>query len=189
LHERTADIQVIAATNRNLMQWVQEMRFREDLYFRISTFQLLIPPLRERAEDIAILADSILRELADDLGCDKKQLNGEAEAMLSGYSWPGNIRELRNVLERVVLTCDGLIVGIEDLGAFQGHTAAFVRREYAQSWDVGDAERRLICNALAAEGGHVTDAARRLGMPRSTLYKKIKRYSIDLEGSRLLRVS
>lgn len=190
LRERSADIQVIAATNRNLMQWVKEMRFREDLYFRISTFQLRIPPLRERDEDIAILADSILGELAEESGGEKKELNGEAQAALKSYGWPGNIRELRNALERVTLTCGNSIIGAEDLRLFHVESTPVMDvPNTGQTWEIEAAERQLICGALEAEGGHVTDAALRLGIPRSTLYKKIKRYSIDLEEARFLRVS
>jgi DNA-binding NtrC family response regulator len=190
LRERTADIQVIAATNRNLMQWVKEMRFREDLYFRISTFQLRIPPLRERVEDISILAAGILGELAEESGCEKKELNSEAQAVLKNYSWPGNIRELRNVLERVVLTCGNSIIAAEDLRLLHVDAISPMDApEVGQMWEVKTAERQLIRGALEAEGGHVANAARRLRIPRSTLYKKIKRYSIDLEASRLPAVS
>ncbi|HEV2961740.1 MAG TPA: sigma-54 dependent transcriptional regulator [Candidatus Angelobacter sp.] len=184
LRERTADIQVIAATNRNLMRWVKEMRFREDLYFRISTFQLRIPPLRERAEDIPILADNILHELAEEMGCDKKELSNESKAMLKTYSWPGNIRELRNALERAVLTCDTLTIGTEDLGVLDAGTGdAPCPAEGGPTWEAGAAERNLICSALEVEGGNVAHAALRLRIPRSTLYKKIRRYSIDLQDS------
>lgn len=103
VRERSADIQVIAATNRDLFQSVREMKFREDLYFRMSTFQVRIPPLRERAGDILPLANSLLQNLAKDLAREKQELSGSAEAALQAYMWPGNIRELRNVLERVAL--------------------------------------------------------------------------------------
>lgn len=181
LRERTADIQVIAATNRNLMQWVKEMRFREDLFFRINTFQLRIPPLRERIDDIPVIADHILRELAEDLSSVKKTLTSDAEAALKSYSWPGNIRELRNLLERAVLTCDTLTIGQEDLGSL--HAGVEDRATPAtQTWEAGAAERKLICDALDVEGGNVVQAAARLRVPRSTLYKKIKRYNIYLKG-------
>jgi two-component system NtrC family response regulator len=177
---------VIAATNRNLMQWAKEMRFREDLYFRISTFQLRIPPLRERAEDIPVIADSILRELEDDLGYDKKELTSEAEAALKSYTWPGNIRELRNMLERAVLTCDTRAIGREDLGSLHvGFGDMACPAVETQTWEAGAAQRKLICNALEVEGGNVTQAAIRLRIPRSTLYKKIKRYRIDLQSPQL----
>ncbi|HZU30841.1 MAG TPA: sigma-54 dependent transcriptional regulator, partial [Candidatus Angelobacter sp.] len=119
VRERVVDIQIIAATNRNLMQSVREMKFREDLYFRINTFHLRIPPLRERVEDIPVIANILLNNLANDLAREQQELSPEAEALLKSYSWPGNIRELRNVLERVALTCDARIIEAQDLGLAQ----------------------------------------------------------------------
>src|SRR5260370_18094752 len=95
------------------------MKLREDLYSRLSTFQLRIPSLRERAEDIPVIANSLLRDLAKDLARDQQELSRCAENALKAYSWPGNIRELRNVLERVALTCDERTIEAKDLGLTQ----------------------------------------------------------------------
>jgi DNA-binding NtrC family response regulator len=180
VRERTADIQVIAATNRNLMQSVQEMRFREDLYFRMSTFQVRIPPLRERPEDILPLANILLQNLANDLARDKQELSSAAQAALKAYSWPGNIRELRNVLERIALTCDSQVIRPEDLRlAERTQTAPQLPTPTGPTLD--ELERQYIRSVLKEENGRVAQAATRLGIPRSTLYQKIKVFGIGTE--------
>jgi len=184
IRERVADIQIIAATNRNLMQSVREQRFREDLYFRISTFHLHIPPLRERVDDIPIIANSLLKNLAKDLARDKQELSSAAESALKTYSWPGNIRELRNVLERVALTCDSRIIEAQDLVLPQrggGTVANSGTATQDTSMTLADMEKQYIMRVLQEESGKVAQAATRLGIPRSTLYQKIKVYGITNE--------
>ena len=183
VRERTADIQIIAATNRNLMQSVREMKFREDLYFRISTFHLRIPPLRERVEDIPVIANSLLRNLADDLARDQQTLSPTAEAALQSYSWPGNIRELRNVLERVALTCEERVIEAQDLALVQKSAPAGIFDGNGESaLTLAELERQHIARILQEEAGKVAQAALRLGIPRSTLYQKIKSYGISHEA-------
>lgn len=181
VRERVADIQIIAATNRNLMQSVEQMKFREDLYFRISTFHLRIPPLRERQDDIPALAKSLLSGLAKDLARDQQELSAGAEAALKEYSWPGNIRELRNVLERVALTCEGRVIEARDLGlAYRPAPAVTVSHLHLSGTAerLEEVERQHIVRILHEESGKVAQAAVRLGIPRSTLYQKIKVYGI-----------
>jgi len=182
VRERTVDLQIIAATNRNLMQSVREMKFREDLYFRISTFHLRIPPLRERVEDIPVIANSLLHNLADDLAREQQELSHSAETALKSYVWPGNIRELRNVLERVALTCDARTIEAQDLGLAQ-KGAAYVPLEADSdsALTLAELERQHIARILHEEAGKVAQAAVRLGIPRSTLYQKIKVYGIPTE--------
>lgn len=177
VRERTADIQVIAATNRNLLQSVREMKFREDLYFRMSTFQVRIPSLRERPEDIQSLANALLRDLAKDLARDQQELSKEAQAALKAYSWPGNIRELRNILERVALTCEEQVIQPEHLAlAKQTHAEQHAATNTGATLE--DVERQYISGILKEEQGKVARAATRLGIPRSTLYQKIKALGI-----------
>jgi len=178
--ERSVDIQIIAATNRNLMQSVRDMKFREDLYFRISTFHLQIPPLRERPEDIPIIANSLLHNLANDLAREQLELSRGAEALLKRYSWPGNIRELRNVLERVALTCDTRVIEEQDLGLAQ-RTTGVAQIDLESAVTLAEMERQYISRILQEEAGKVAPAAVRLGIPRSTLYQKIKVYGIPTE--------
>jgi DNA-binding NtrC family response regulator len=180
VRERAADIQVIAATNRNLMNRVKEMSFREDLYFRISTFHVRIPPLRERPADILPLANTLLQNLANDLKREKQELSSAAVTVLKSYSWPGNIRELRNVLERVALTCDSHIIGPEDLGLAQRLPMTTLLAS-PQGATLEEVERQYISSILKEENGRVAQAATRLGIPRSTLYQKIKTFGITAE--------
>lgn len=183
VRERVVDLQIIAATNRNLMQSVKEMRFREDLYFRISTFHLRIPPLRERAEDIPVVANSLLRNLASDLAREQQELSPSAETLLKSYSWPGNIRELRNVLERVALTCESRVIEAQDLNLTQQRTssASAVHADNEPAMTLAELERQHIARVLHEESGKVAQAAVKLGIPRSTLYQKLKIYGIPTE--------
>jgi|SRR5579884_520392 len=181
VRERVVDIQIIAATNRNLMQSVREMKFREDLYFRINTFHLRIPPLRERVEDIPVIANILLNNLANDLAREQQELSPEAEALLKSYSWPGNIRELRNVLERVALTCDARIIEAQDLGLAQRTATPVSLEETGPALTLAALERQHITRVLHEESGKVAQAAQKLGIPRSTLYQKLKVYGIPTE--------
>jgi DNA-binding NtrC family response regulator len=182
VRERVVDIQIIAATNRNLLEAVKQMRFREDLYFRVCTFHLRIPPLRERVEDIPLIARVLMRNLARDLARSEQELSPSAEAALKNYSWPGNIRELRNVLERVALTCDSRIIDAGDLGLVNRTVEPeFSALEAGSGVTLAEIERQHIARVLSEEAGKVTQAAVRLGIPRSTLYQKIKVYGISLE--------
>ena len=181
VRERVADLQVIGATNRNLLQLVREKKFREDLYFRINTFHLVIPPLRERAEDIPVIANLLLQDLANDLARGKQTLSRSAEAALKAYSWPGNIRELRNVLERVALTCDRPVIELEDLVLPQRPRSAPDLSSGEAVLSLAEVEKRHINKVLAAESGRVAQAAVKLGIPRSTLYQKIKTYGITID--------
>jgi DNA-binding NtrC family response regulator len=162
---------------------VQERKFRGDLYFRISTIPLRVPALRERPEDVPILARQILEGFATDLGRRGLRLSAEAERALSAYSWPGNVRELRNVLERALLLCGRDVLEPADL-RFGGPTApAAPPAEGAASetlLTLEEIEKRHIERVLRDMGGRVAEASQRLGIPRSTLYQKIKRFSITL---------
>src|SRR5919106_301759 len=170
---RQADIRLLAATHADLTDLVRAGRFREDLYYRLQRLDLRLPPLRERPEDIPVLARSILQAVAADLGRPPLILAPETERALRGYAWPGNIRELRNVIERGVLlaTGDRLAVSAELFG--HPPPAGAVDAD----WDgltLVDVERRHIERAVQREGGNVERAARRLGISRSALYHKMK---------------
>ena len=183
LRERIADIQIIAATNRSPMQLVRDGRFREDLYYRINTFHVTIPPLRERVEDILIIAGTLLKRFTRDLAREEPVLSVSAEKALMSYSWPGNIRELRNVLERAALTCASPVIEEKDLGLEHSviETGACLPCD-APVMTLAEMERRHIARALFEESGRVPQAAARLGIPRSTLYQKIKTYGISTQS-------
>jgi DNA-binding NtrC family response regulator len=174
VRDRSVDIRLIAATHHDLKEAVKEKRFRSDLYFRVSSLPLTVPPLRERGPDIPVLADRLLAGFAADLGRPDVRLSSDAVAALQSYPWPGNIRELRNVLERALLLCDGSVLERRDLRFEMASTTA------PSGWDTSltlrEVERLHIERVLQEEDGKVDAAARRLGLPRSTLYQKIKEF-------------
>ena len=175
VRDRRVDIWLIAATHQDLNAMVGEKRFRGDLYFRISTLTLRIPALKERVEDIRALAQAFLREIAADVDHPPLELSPGALARLERHPWPGNIRELHNVLERAALLSSGSVLEAGDLGFdFRGGTAA----DSLAGLTLEQAERRLIERALAEEGGHVERAAAKLGISRSSLYQRIQRHRI-----------
>ncbi len=178
VHDRHVDVRLITATHQDLGQLIREKRFRDDLYFRISTIPLAVPPLRERVEDIPGLARLMLERFGVELGRSGVKLSMDAEAALQTYHWPGNIRELRNVLERAVLLTDQNVLGLKDLH-FEG---PLQQDELAADKDLtlSELEQRHIERLLREEHGHVGRAAMRLGIPRSSLYQKIKKFGITV---------
>ncbi len=180
VRDRQVDVQLLAATHRDLTERARQGEFRIDLYYRISTIPLRVPPLRDRTEDLPVLAADLLRRLAADLKRGPLGLSRDAVEGLRRHSWPGNIRELRNVLERAVLAADGNEIQAGDLrfdtpmGPVGGAGSA------PSDQTLEEMEKRQIARALEAEGGRVVAAAQRLGVPRSTLYMKIKTYGIEL---------
>jgi DNA-binding NtrC family response regulator len=183
VRDRQVDVQLLAASHQNLPRLVQEQKFRSDLYFRISTIPLRVPPLRERPEDIPILARQILDGLAGDLGRRGLRLSPEAERALCGHSWPGNVRELRNVLERALLLSDRDVLEAADLRLEGTGVAAPAPGEAPASevhLTLEQIEKRHIERVLRDMGGRVAEASQRLGIPRSTLYQKIRRFAISL---------
>ncbi|MGH8501399.1 MAG: sigma-54-dependent transcriptional regulator [Gammaproteobacteria bacterium] len=176
VEDRHVDISLIAATHQDLQHLVREQRFRSDLYFRISTIPLTVPALRQRREDISIIADALLARLAAELGRNNLRLSPDAEQTLQAYPWPGNIRELRNVLERATLLSNSDTLKRRDL-RFE-ETAWSDANMPDLDLTLLEVERLHIERVLGAEQGHVDRAAARLGIPRSSLYQKIKRYGI-----------
>ncbi len=183
VRDRQVDVQLVAASHQNLPQLVREKKFRDDLYFRISTIPLRMPPLRERPEDIPILARQLLEGFAGDVGRRGLRLSPEAERALRSYSWPGNVRELRNVLERALLLCGRDVLEPADL-RFEGPGAALTAPAEGSAAEMyltlEDLEKVHIERVLREMGGRVAEASQRLGIPRSTLYQKIKKFSITL---------
>ena len=181
VRDRQVDVRLIAATHQDLGKLVREKRFRDDLYFRVSTIPLSFPPLRERVEDIPTVAQYLLEKVAADLSRGEIRLEPESIRALQSYSWPGNIRELRNVIERAVLLSEQRTISIKDL-QFDGNSAN--RSTYLDSnLTLMELEKQHIERVLREEQGRVEKAARRLGIPRSSLYQKIKKY--QLESSRV----
>ena len=176
VRDRQVDVRLIAATHQDLGQLVRDRRFRDDLYFRISTIPLSFPSLRERIEDIPTLAQYLLNKVSADLGRGELRLDQGCIQALQAYSWPGNIRELRNVIERAVLLSDQKNITLNDLH-FDGH--AQVGAPFLDSrLTLLELEKQHIERVLQEERGRVEMAAKRLGIPRSSLYQKIKKHQI-----------
>jgi DNA-binding NtrC family response regulator len=177
--EIDVDVRVIAATNRPLEQLVREKQFREDLYYRLNVIPIVVPPLRQRREDVPLLVEHFTELLAVEM---KKRVDGvSAEAMtaLMAHDWPGNVRELRNVLERGAVVATGPVIQLADLGMPSKAEAAPRPGTLASLEEV---EKRHVAAVLAHTGGNVSQSARILGIDRVTLYNKMRRYGIRRDG-------
>ena len=172
---RFADVRLIAATHHDLQGLVRARKFREDLYFRISTIVLRIPPLRDRAEDIPLLASEILNRIAHEMGRSEAKLTDSAVRALGEHSWPGNLRELKNVLERSLLMGDKNEIKRSDL-RFESTAPASGLDQ--RDLTLTEVESRHIALVLKDEGGSVELAAKRLGITRNTLYYKLRKHRI-----------
>jgi transcriptional regulator with GAF, ATPase, and Fis domain len=182
-----ADVRVIAATNRDLSKAIARQAFREDLYYRLNVFAIDIPPLRERPEDILVLADTFLGDLGRTMGRPAGGISRDAREWLLAYPWPGNVRELRNAIERAILLCDGGLITRQHLPAVLGRAddgsslarnggSSPASRPGGESVDIGTMERGLIEKALTQAKGNKSKAARLLGLTRSQLYSRLEKY-------------
>ena len=176
--ERKTDVQLIAATHRDLKKMADNGEFRSDLYFRISAMRLRIPPLRERIEDLPVITDRLLEQLSFDMKRGTLQITDNARRALEHYSWPGNIRELRNVLERAALLSDDCLIDNTCLEFESPLRQDFAHKAKDKGLTLREMEKRFIVDALAAEGRNVVRAAKRLGMPKSSLYAKILEHQL-----------
>jgi two-component system nitrogen regulation response regulator NtrX len=178
------DVRVLAATNKDLQAEIRAGRFREDLYFRLSVIPIFVPPLRDRREDVPLLADHFMAEFAREYGRRVKSFEPGATAVLQQYSWPGNVRELRNVIERLMIMVPGDSISQSDL-AFLDHDAAPAPEVPAPPGtrltlhEARDRfERDLILRTLAEQQGNMSRTAEVLGVERSNLYRKMKAFGI-----------
>jgi DNA-binding NtrC family response regulator len=184
--EIQVDVRIIAATNVDLKQMAREGRFREDLYYRLNVITIDLPPMRQRREDIPLLADYFIRKFSEENDRGVRQIAPEALRALIEYSWPGNVRELENALERAVVLSSGPTVTLDLLpDHIVGRGAALQMLETradASLFDiVEECERRIIGDMLEKCNGNQTDAAERFKIPLSTLNQKIKRLSIEIK--------
>ncbi|MBX3426798.1 MAG: sigma 54-interacting transcriptional regulator [Pirellulales bacterium] len=172
VQEASVDVRVIAATNQDLQTYVREKKFREDLYYRLSVFELYIPPLREREGDVGLLIDFFLAHYRQERGRPHLGISDAARTKLLAYHWPGNVRQLRNVLDSAVVLADGDKIEPHDLG-LRDSGAGELDSLQIEVW-----EKKLISEALRRAGGNVPDAAKLLGIGRATLYRKIELYDV-----------
>jgi DNA-binding NtrC family response regulator len=180
-----ADFRVIAATNQPVTQALAENRLRSDLYYRLNTFQIHVPPLRERKEDIPPLVATFVRQFAQQLGKPEPAITPDAFQKLLDYGWPGNVRELQNAMEYAVVLARQNLIGLKELPAEIQLPAALQQSERAAPVRAGvqtldDVERDTILQALAQCHGNKKKAAQLLGIQRPTLYNKLRRYAIEL---------
>jgi transcriptional regulator with PAS, ATPase and Fis domain len=173
-----ADVRVIAATNRDITVALASGQFREDLYYRLKVFEIALPPLRERKEDILLLAESFIQEIGPNVGA-CAGISKEARDALLAYSWPGNVRELRNAIERAIILCAGGLITAAHLPLPQnggnGRGSASVA---TAGKSLEDVERALVENALKDARNNKAQAARLLGITRAQLYSRIQKYGI-----------
>ncbi|MBX7151596.1 sigma-54 dependent transcriptional regulator [bacterium] len=179
------DVRVIAATNKDLKAEVERNTFREDLYFRLNVVPIFMPPLRERKDDITILLDYFLKQVCDETGLRPKKFSDDALAALVRYAWPGNIRELRNLVERVMILSSDEKIEVSDLPQ-----AVLEKNVPVKSISSGkslknmkeDVEKTYIVQALERNGWNVTKTAGELGIERTNLHKKLKYYNISSDS-------
>jgi transcriptional regulator with PAS, ATPase and Fis domain len=173
------DTRVLSASNRFLDELVRNGKFRQDLYYRLNVIRIELPTLRHRSEDIPLLVKHFIEKFADSAKRNVEGIQDEALAALRSYDWPGNIRELEHTIERAVLLGKGALIGVEDLPAHlvaRGESAIVLAQALARQFTLRDLEREYIGKVLETTHGNKTEAARILGVDRTTLYRKLEEY-------------
>ena len=185
------DVRIIAATNQNLAERVREKAFREDLYYRLSVAVVLIPPLRDRKDDIPLLAQYFVNKLEGTLGLPVHGLSPDAIAVLMDHDWPGNVRQLANVLERAAIAADGLICARDVMAAIGTARGSNVDKATLSGMDLKTTlrmvERNLILDALRRCHGRQTEAAVLLGLTPKNLWAKLRKHGIRAGTEDLLQ--
>jgi DNA-binding NtrC family response regulator len=181
---QTADVRLIAATNRNLEEQVAKGNFREDLFFRLRVVEMHLPPLRDRGTDVIMLAKLFLKEFAQENSKSMEGLHPDAVELLLNHSWPGNVRELRTAIEHAVVLCRDDTVTVRDLPpSIRGESSIVAHPDAKEvlnkkNLTVEDAEKALIIRALKEFEGNRTKAAKKIGMSRRTLHRKLHSYNL-----------
>jgi len=185
-HTIQVDVRVVAATNKNLQVEIERGNFREDLFYRLNVVPFYVPPLRDRIEDVPLLAEHFLNEFTHSYGRKRKELTPEALQVLREYHWPGNVRELKNLMERIVIMNPQVRIDARHLPPLAVRKSAVERApdHYASLHDYREAaERDYISRKLEEAGGNMTRAAELLGLERSNLYRKMKALGIAPKDS------
>jgi len=175
------DTRIIAATNRDLEEEIKRGAFRRDLFYRLNVIAVHLPPLRERADDVLLLAESFLQRAADQRGDEVKRLDDAAATALQEYQWPGNVRELENAMERAVILCPGTSIGVAALPqrVTERRAEPLVAERSTPNPTLETIEKAYILWVLQSESGNKTRAAEALGIDPSTLHRKLARYGVD----------
>jgi DNA-binding NtrC family response regulator len=176
--EVRVDVRVVAATHVNLQEAVAEGKFRDDLFYRLNVIEIRLPALRERREDVPLLAQHFLERLSHELGKDVREISEGALKLLMDHNWPGNVRELENAVERAMVTSRGKTLEEEDFAFLAQNGASSKVPKFPAGMSLQDMERQLIVVTLERTGGNIKEASIVLGIDRSTLYEKIKKYEI-----------
>ncbi|MBI5544231.1 MAG: sigma-54-dependent Fis family transcriptional regulator, partial [Deltaproteobacteria bacterium] len=175
--EIEVDVRVICATHRDLRAEVRAGRFREDLFFRLNVFQIHLCPLRERAEDVPLLAQHFVERFNRESGKRLRGVTPEGMRVLQGYAWPGNVRELRNAVERAVILADGELIGLEHLPPeITGHVPETETLRLTLGLPLAEAEKAYILSSLARNGGNKARTAQILEISEKTLYNRLREY-------------
>ncbi len=186
-----ADVRIIAATNRNLPKEVEAGRFRDDLYFRLNVFPIVVPPLRDRREDIPSITEHFVEEICAEHGKERKKVPRAAMERLMAHTWPGNVRELRNVVERLVILSTGTAIGedivqrvlaAESVRAETPHAPVFDQEDFREA--VLAFEKEFLTRKLRQNEFNVSRTAERLGLDRTSIHRKMKQLGITAEGGR-----
>ncbi len=180
--EKSVNLRVVAATNHDLEQNVQNGRFREDLFWRLNVIRLKVPPLRVRPFDIPLLVEHFINKAAEASRKPPLDVSSEALAVITAYSWPGNVRELENAIERAVAFARGAVLtpdGLPERVRTSGSTTALITRSVEQNLTMRELEREYILEVLRRTGGNKSRAAELLGFDRKTLYRKLDEYRAD----------
>lgn len=182
--EVSVDVRVIAATRVDLRQAMREGKFRDDLYYRLNVVTIQIPPLRERREDIPLLARDFMTRLGHEMGRDMEDISGGALKLLLDYDWPGNVRELENAVERAMITARGRELSEGDFGFLVRQTRPAADWLAPANMSLAEVEKQVIISTLQRLGGNIKAAASSLGIDRSTLYERIRKFGIPVERHR-----
>src|SRR5262245_26473633 len=174
-----ANVRVVTATNRDLQKAVESGSFREDLYYRLHVFEIRIPPLRERKDDLLLFAEAFLNDIGRSLARPPAGLIEEAKAALLAHDWPGNVRELRNVLARAAILCKGGLITTEHLSLYSPRPSPS-----PSTTDLGTLERQVIERVLLETRWNKVMAAKRLGLTRTQLYGRLRKYDLDRPAPR-----
>jgi transcriptional regulator with PAS, ATPase and Fis domain len=176
VENHSIDIRLVCATNKNILEQIAKGSFREDLFYRINTIHIEIPPLRNRGKDIFLLADYYLNYYKTKYGKPEQYLSANAKAKLLDYEWPGNVRELRHAIEKAVILNEDNQINEEDFYFSTTH-----EKQEGGEWPLKfeEIEKKAIIRSLANNNGKLVDAAKELGLTRQTLYNKLKKYDIQ----------